>query len=1796
MKTLRRHRLFLGWFMTLIMVIAQPATSLRGATFLWAPHDGNLPDSEGKTYGSTLEGGNWNTFATNWHDVDGFFDPNMPDMEFAQGWDNFGQHTAVFGYNGSGPSSVFIDEPINLGGLVFDASGVTLTASSEIGTLTFEGLTPTITIKGYSTGGSDIEANITTGLGGTNGLRIEFDDMSGFLGSNRAVLNLGTAGANYETTLTGGITVGQQVTLGVQVNSTDLTLDPFEFGDVIKNPLGSNQVTLENGAALNINGVNATSQGLSGRVFATNGTGNSSRVDFSGTAISTQVNQNLENLNTIPAATGAQWIGQVNVGGQGGAYTFFASADDGARIFIDGVLVLNNDGGKGNTDLSSAPIFLAAGWHDIRIDYVNGSGGGNINLGYAGPLTNHVRVPITVSNLRQAELNELGGASSALQLLNDVHLTGDALINLSGDTSVQMGRLLLDTGTTLSASTSGLLGEAIVGNGNGFGRTLRFGGSVLEPTIFGDSVNGAGTVTIASDINVAFDGVVSDEGRAMTIQKTGAGWLSFNQTASQNLLGATTQIEMVGSSVTQTASLSSYDSINRNTTLSTGSTAGLSLGMTVSGAGIPNGAVVIAMDGFGFTISGNASTVAANTSLTFSKNPTLVLTGSTAAGAFNPIGSAEIVLAGGNLVLDSKGATFAGIGPSFDNKVTVTENAVIQSVVNAALTTLGSSSNGIDIAANKVLVLDAIAGGRPVADPGANLVIAGNITGDATTELIIRSTQKNAGTTITALIAQEQSLLQQVGFASQSGVVTLTGNNAGFLGTLSFEAGSNLRVEGVAALSNKTFTMQGGTLQLLDDGDGTGSNTETFNFNHNITVTGNSTLAVGRTATSQAPYFTQAANKTAQINDLTIGRNTLTVTNNNNYGLMVGGTTTLTGAPIFTVSAASTSNQQPGLHLSGQVTGNNSILKNGAGTLMLSNASNDFGGAMSFTAFGAGTLLTTENQGLVVGQRLTGSNIAGGTIINAVGVQNIAATGAAGATFTVPNGGVFRVGDYVTGAGVPAGTTVTNITDNVITLSQSVSTANPTLVLTQITLNTAVTGAVSTVNTTAMINVSAGVLAFTDDAALGHASNQVLVNTNSATVGLRVDGTTSSTRTFFLNQANNSLEVTGVNTFTMNSAFNIPDASRNLNKNNTGTLVLTQAQSGWNGNLTVGQGVVRITNAAALGNAGSLNLGTNAVTGATLIANVGAALELVGGITVAETLVFTPGNNNTSTGINDGGALRSVSGNNTWSGTISFSAQTTADSQSKGALISVDSGSTLNISGVMTGRVGTANSGRDSWFAFGGEGAGTISTAMQVNGNLANGVFSIVKVGEGTWNLTAANVFPGQNVYVHEGMLVLHGAGTFGIPGTGGGAGTVFMTPGGSIRLDNTGTNTINRLSNRLLNFYGGEFSILGSSSATTTETTTGTLTFNTGHTIISLTAGTGQQLNFTTGAVTRAAGSTVLFRGSNLGATAGANTATIQATGAGYVFIGQAGVAGALNKGILPYAIIASTPSGLGASFATADTVTGQLRALDASEMSTTLTNNLNGVATAINVSLSSDQGIGASLLGNTMTINSLTLNSGGGVTMTTGQTLVLDSGGLLAFSGNVNIEGGRLMTTSNREMIVHSVGHLTINSALATFSGGLTKAGAGMLTLGSQNFYNGVTRVNEGTLRLAGGTSTIFWNNALFMSGGELDLNGGSQVFNTIRTEYTQARNALYIPDTGGVIMNSSVTQATLGVVTAGVNFAGSISGNIAVVRSTAANGTADWNLYSDNDYTGATIINGGRVQLLGEGALSGTFSIEI
>lgn len=56
---------------------------------------------------------------------------------------------------------------------------------------------------------------------------------------------------------------------------------------------------------------------------------------------------------------------------ESGVYEFYARTDDGSKIYIDGVELINNDGAHPTREVS-AQIYLEAGYHHIRIEYFQG--------------------------------------------------------------------------------------------------------------------------------------------------------------------------------------------------------------------------------------------------------------------------------------------------------------------------------------------------------------------------------------------------------------------------------------------------------------------------------------------------------------------------------------------------------------------------------------------------------------------------------------------------------------------------------------------------------------------------------------------------------------------------------------------------------------------------------------------------------------------------------------------------------------------------------------------------------------------------------------------------------------------------------------------------------------------------------------------------------------------------------------------------------------------------------------------------------------------------------------------------------------------------------------------------------------------------------------------------------------------------------------------------------------------------------------------------------------------------------
>ncbi len=98
-----------------------------------------------------------------------------------------------------------------------------------------------------------------------------------------------------------------------------------------------------------------------------------------------------------------------------GLYTFFTSSDDGSKLAIDGMEVVNNDGLHGAQERSGS-LTLAAGEHAIAVSYFEAGGGESLAVSWQGP--GLPKEPIPSSSLSAAgcgcgSIPPPGGGSSS---------------------------------------------------------------------------------------------------------------------------------------------------------------------------------------------------------------------------------------------------------------------------------------------------------------------------------------------------------------------------------------------------------------------------------------------------------------------------------------------------------------------------------------------------------------------------------------------------------------------------------------------------------------------------------------------------------------------------------------------------------------------------------------------------------------------------------------------------------------------------------------------------------------------------------------------------------------------------------------------------------------------------------------------------------------------------------------------------------------------------------------------------------------------------------------------------------------------------------------------------------------------------------------------------------------------------------------------------------------------------------------------------------------------------------------
>lgn len=266
-------------------------------------------------------------------------------------------------------------------------------------------------------------------------------------------------------------------------------------------------------------------------------------------------------------------------------------------------------------------------------------------------------------------------------------------------------------------------------------------------------------------------------------------------------------------------------------------------------------------------------------------------------------------------------------------------------------------------------------------------------------------------------------------------------------------------------------------------------------------------------------------------------------------------------------------------------------------------------------------------------------------------------------------------------------------------------------------------------NTTVNSNATAGTLTFSS----GTDSISLLAGAGNLTVNSGITATNSANTTALTNTISANLTLGANQTWTVNNGGTVGTTSLvasgpirgafGITKAGNGTLVLA-------GNNTFTGGVSHISGGTIIAtNSGALGTGTK-----TIVMNTGGTstfkLDGSGGdINFANTITFQ------TSGLQAGGAIVNIAGNNTISGPI------TLNSGSTGTAIQVDGG-TLTLAGNILVGAGTRS------LALQGAGNGTATGVISANG----GVF---KSGAGVWTLTGANTYSsGTTINVSGGTLV----------------------------------------------------------------------------------------------------------------------------------------------------------------------------------------------------------------------------------------------------------------------------------------------------------------------------------------------------------------------------------------------------------------------------------------------------------
>ncbi len=964
--------------------------------------------------------------------------------------------------------------------------------------------------------------------------------------------------------------------------------------------------------------------------------------------------------------------------------------------------------------------------------------------------------------------------------------------------------------------------------------------------------------------------------------------------------------------------------------------------------------------------------------------------------------------------------------------------------------------------------------------------------------------------------------------------------------------------------------------------------------------------AVGATATLGNII---TANRVVRVNtNVTLG--TLTINDDNNYTLSRtsgGGTNLLTfdaagsgPATINIQNSGSPTISTSGDRLRVALADNTVINHTGTGTFTISTI---IQGAGSLTHDGTGTSLlsgaNTFSGGLTVegGTVQFGNNAAAGTgTLTLNGGTILASSASRTLSNAVTVGGDFTIGG--TQALILSGAMNLGAAQREITTTNTALTTFSGIVSGSGGITKAGSGALVLQGGNSFMGdtiVNAGTLrASSAGTAFGSNSAISLANVSGATLDL--SGFNTSIGSLGGGGASGGNVTLGAGTLTLGgnnastSYAGIISGTGGLVKTGTGTQTLSGANT-YSGTTTIDAGAVRISNANALGS-----------TAAGTIVNSGGALELTGGISipVAETLSLA------GSGVSGGGALRNISGSNTWNGNITLTAA---------AEIENAAGSTT----LTLGSTAFTESINNSGFTLTIDGAGDTWMNAAVTGS-----GGVVKNGSGALIFYADENFYTGTTTINDGLLEmdtltgLNGSikGTSVLVGDGlGAAGSAVLqngplaAPAASEMINNAATITFQRDGLWTLNNQN--------ETVTALNMTGGQITTGTG--LLTLTAATPVTTNASSDTATISGNLRLDGGGTKVFSVADGAAATdlsisavisepfftsIQKTGAGTMelsgnnlFTGDWTISGGV--------LVASSSGALGSTATFNNTV--------ASGAALHLTGGIALTDSNVFISGTGPDGSGAirNLSGANAWAGTVTLNAASTITSDAGSSL--DINGPLAVNHALTVGGaGDTMASGS---VYGSGGILKTGSGTLTFDGAGSISNAGGLSIadgtvvlakasGANTFTGGSIVVGDGsgtdTLRLDAANQIADFQAVTVNSSGVFNLNNFNETLSGLNMtggSITTGTGILTVTSSSALTSSASASSATIagslnltafsstldvadGAAGVDVNISASVSGSANLVKSGA--GTLLLSGSSANTLSGSTTVNGGTLEL--------------